>query len=100
MPAPTLGCQIAPNYDHSQWPYNSDDSSETESETEEHVIEAIESASSAQHELDIEKAETQCDTCGIAPASRPTTLQRGRSKSSRKEPPQTPVGFWHWQMVR
>lgn len=99
MPAPTLGCQIAPNYDHGQWPYNSDESSESESESEAQVEEALESAESAQHELDIEKAETQRDICSNVPAGRPTTLQRGRTKSSRKEPPQAPVGFWHWQMA-
>ena len=91
MASPTLGCQIAPHYDHDQWPYNSD-SSETESEAEDQV--------ESQHELDIEKAETQADDGGIVPARRPTTLQRGRTKSSRKEVPRPPVGFWHWEMVR
>ncbi|CAO2648741.1 Nn.00g096900.m01.CDS01 [Neocucurbitaria sp. VM-36] len=97
MASPTLGCQIAPHYDHEQWPYNSD-STDSESEIEEQVEEAVESAGFDQHGFDMEKAETQRDVGGIVPTGRPTTLQRGRTKSSRKEVPQDPVGFWHWQM--
>lgn len=96
MPAPTLGCQIAPHYDHDQWPYNTD-SSDTDSDSDDQAQGTSESAASAQHGLDIEKAETQRDLATI-PTARPA-LSRGRTKSSRREAPQAPVGFWHWQMV-
>ncbi|KAJ4370761.1 hypothetical protein N0V83_005283 [Neocucurbitaria cava] len=107
MASPTLGCQIAPHYDNEQWPYNSD-SSDSESETEGQHEEAVESHdvespdSTDQHAFDMEKIETQRDTGGIVTATtatRPTALQRGRTKSSRKEAPQEPVGFWHWRMA-
>ncbi|KAH7077425.1 hypothetical protein FB567DRAFT_563451 [Paraphoma chrysanthemicola] len=71
MPAtPTLGCQIAPSYNHEEWPYNSDSSSEDTQEDE-----------------------------AEAPPTRPATLQQGRTRSSRKEAPLEPVGFWHWSMA-
>jgi len=75
--APTLGCQIAPAYDHEAWAYNTDSSSDDESEID------------ADTQAAIELAET-------ATASRPATL---RTKSSRKEPQQAPVGFWDWSMA-
>lgn len=96
MPGPTLGCQIAPNYAHEQWPYNS--SSESDSDTEEEVVSALESGET-QDALDIEKAETQRDIGPAMLPSRPGTLQRGRTKSSRREAQLEPVGFWHWHMV-
>ena len=97
--APTLGPQIGPHYAHEQWPYNSD-SSESDSENGEPTEGAHGRNGSAQHPLDIEKVETQRDDGGAVPASRPTTLHKSRTKSSRKEGPPAPVGFWHWQMVR
>jgi hypothetical protein len=96
MPEPTLGCQIAPNYNHEQWPYNSEDSS-TDSGSEEQVGSALELAATRDG-FDIEMTETQHVPNGVL-SSRPTTLQKGRTRSSRKDAPQPPVGFWHWQMV-
>lgn len=92
---PTLGCQIAPHYDHEQWPYDSDSDSEENSGEGSVAREEVAEESPP----DIEKTETQADVGPSAPASRPTTLQRGRTKSSRKESQQEPVGFWHWSMV-
>jgi hypothetical protein len=90
---PALGCQIAPHYDHEQWPYNTDsDSTDSESEAESPVQSGI-----ANDELAIEKAETQ-HSRGINPALSKVNTQR--SRHSRKDAPQEPVGFWHWKMVR
>jgi hypothetical protein len=94
MTGPTLGCQIAPSYHHEAWPYNSDSSSDDESGEGSTAREEV-----AEGQPDIEKAETQRDVGEIVQASRPNTLQKGRTKSSRKEPAQDPVGFWHWSMV-
>ena len=91
MPDPTLGCQIAPHYDREQWPYNSDsDTTDTESEAES-------PQEQVEEPLDIEKAETQ-HSRGLNPALSKINTQR--SKRSRRDAPQEPVGFWHWQMVR
>jgi hypothetical protein len=90
MPKPTLGCQIAPDYQH----YNSESESEsTDTESE---------ANSPAHEVGddvfpIEKAETQYSR-GITPALSKINTQR--SRASRKQAAQAPVGFWHWEMVR
>lgn len=91
MPEPTLGCQIAPHYDREQWPYNSDSNSTgTESEDDRPIHEVIDDA------FAMEKAETQ-HSRGITPTLSKVNTQR--SRRSRKETPQAPVGFWHWQMV-
>lgn len=88
MPEPTLGCQIAPDYQN----YSSEsESTDTESE-----------ANSPAHEVcddvfPIEKAETQYSR-GITPALSKINTQR--SRASRKQAVQAPVGFWHWEMVR
>lgn len=92
MPEPTLGCQIAPHYDREQWPYNSEtDSADTESEAEGPVREEV-----VNDALSIEKAETQRSR-GITPALSKINTQR--SRRSRKNAAQAPVGFWHWQMA-
>ncbi|KAL6709658.1 hypothetical protein ACN47E_001086 [Coniothyrium glycines] len=95
MPEPTLGCQIAPHYDHEAWPFNSDSSS-TESEHEEHT-EARDEAPSNWEAINTEKTHTN-ELDGVPP-SRPTTLQQKRTKSSRKDAPEASVGFWHWKMA-
>jgi hypothetical protein len=89
MSGPTLGCQIAPNYDNEQWLYtSSDDSVETDSIAQEEVVEVV---------PDLHQAETRRDVCTNAPPTRPSTL---RTRSSRREAQQLePVGFWHWSMV-
>ncbi|KAF2463547.1 uncharacterized protein BDR25DRAFT_272967 [Lindgomyces ingoldianus] len=94
MPAPTIGCQIAPDYEHD------DSSSDSESTiTEEEEAEQADSQTQRESDLNIEKAETQRDDGGVPP-TRPNTLQHGRRKSSRsQQPPLEPVGFWHWQMA-
>jgi hypothetical protein len=88
---PTLGCQIAPHYQHEAWPYSSDSSSDDGSAEGSVAQEEVE-----EDQPDIAKAETQRDIEPAAPIRRPTTLRR---KSSRKEPLPEPVGFWHWSMV-
>jgi hypothetical protein len=100
--APTLGCQFAPSYNHETWPYNSDSSSDDESENGSVAQEQV-----AEGEADIEKAETARDADLVRPSAL-TPRQSGRLRSdlnisrkeSRKSPQQDPVGFWHWQMVR
>lgn len=92
-PTPTLGCQIAPSYNHKEWPYNSDSSSDDGSQ---HTSVAQEQVAVEQPE--IEKAETARDPEMIRPAvSAP--MQSFRTRASRKVQPQVPVGFWHWSMV-
>lgn len=93
MPEPTLGCQIAPHYDHEQWPYNSD-SDPTDSESD---AESSTRAEVADEALAIEKAETQ-HSRGVTPAL--SKLNTQRSGRSRRDVAQKPVGFWDWQMVR
>ena len=97
MPAPTLGCQIAPDYDDVS---SSDSDSDSTNSEEGERVESSERTRTAS-ELNIEKAETQREVGEMPQPVRPSTLQRGRTRSSRKEQ-QTlePVGFWHWQMVR
>lgn len=95
MPEPTLGCQIAPHYDREQWPYNSNsdsDTTDTESEADSPAQEQI-----GNDALAIDKAETQ-HSGAVTPALSKVNTQR--SRRSRKDAPQAPVGFWHWQMVR
>ncbi|KAF2266275.1 hypothetical protein CC78DRAFT_459613 [Lojkania enalia] len=93
MPSPALGCQIAPDYDHP------DSSSDLESTITEDLEESNDIQTQTTNQLNIEKAETQHDYEAVQP-SRPATLQKGRSRSSRKAAtPPTPVGFWHWQMA-
>ena len=109
MPAPTLGCQIAPHYHpDSESESESDDSTlEEESVSQRHGEHAVsserEAAEKAELEpetpLSIEKAETQRDILGTGRISRPTTLGNRRTKSNRSQVPPEPVGFWCWQMV-
>ena len=88
MPEPTLGCQIAPDYQH----YNSEsESTDTESEANSPAREVGDDV------FPIEKAETQYSR-GITPALSKINTQR--SRASRKQAAQAPVGFWNWQMVR
>lgn len=91
VPTPTLGCQIAPSYNHEEWPYNASDSSSDDGGgvTQEQV---------AQEQPEIEKAETARDTELLRPGV-PTPMQSFRTRASRKVPAQEPVGFWHWSMV-
>jgi hypothetical protein len=93
---PTLGCQIAPSYNHDEWPYNSDSSSDDESGELSVVQEQV-----ADSPQDLERAETVKDVEALRP-SRPAPLQSGSKRSSRRlpVPQQDPVGFWHWSMVR
>ncbi|KAH6629862.1 hypothetical protein C7974DRAFT_311897 [Boeremia exigua] len=94
MPEPTLGCQIAPHYDREQWPYNSDSESDGTGTGSEAESPAQEEA--VRDALAIEKAETQ-HSRGITPALSKINTQR--SRRSRKDVAQTPVGFWHWKMA-
>lgn len=97
MPAtPTLGWQIAPDYDHD----GSEEHSESTTTDSEDEIAQGEEQEEAGGQQDIEKSETQHDNVTVGSATRPTTLQKGRTKSCRKEEPHPPVGFWHWKMVR
>jgi hypothetical protein len=92
---PTLGCQIAPHYEHDPM----SDSSDVSTDEEDEITETEERGDreEATNATDLEKAETQRDTT----AARPAVLQKGRTRSSRraKEGPHPPVGFWHWKMV-
>jgi hypothetical protein len=83
---PALGCQIAPIYEAEHVSESDSDSSSEEEE------------SSVGNRQDIEKVETQPDVARTL-ATRPTTLQKARTKSSRAQAPLEPVGFWHWKMA-
>jgi hypothetical protein len=83
---PTLGCQIAPNYEVE---HVSESDSDSSSEGEESPV---------GNRQDIEKVETQQDAARTL-ATRPTTLQKARTKSSRAQAPLEPVGFWDWSMA-
>jgi hypothetical protein len=87
-----LGCQIAPQYDHE---YES--SSTSEPDTGEQVLAATDSAH-AQQQATVFDSEMN-HPINSAPI-RPTVLQRGRTKSSRRiEFEQKPVGFFHSSMA-
>jgi hypothetical protein len=90
----TLGCQIAPSYNHEEW----DDSSggSTDNEGDDIEQEQVENDS-----RDLDKAETVKDPEMLRPSA-PTPLQNGRTRSFRRPlaPQPEPVGFWHWSMVR
>lgn len=90
--------QIAPEYEHGD---DSSDSESTVTEDEEEVPQEEVRTPSEQIPalLNIEKAETQDEDGTSAPPTRPTTLQKARTKSSRSQAPPDPVGFWHYQMV-
>lgn len=94
---PTLGCQIAPHYEHDPM----SDSEESSTEEDDEITETEERGAHAEavDSADLEKAETQQDA--TMTATRPATLQKGRTRSSRRirEEPHPPVGFWHWKMV-
>lgn len=97
MPEPTLGCQIAPNYDREQWLHTSDsDTIDTESEAESEA-ESRADAGTINDALPIENAETQ-HSRGLTPALSKINTQRSRRRSNAT--PLPPAGFWHWQMVR
>ncbi|CAG5184061.1 uncharacterized protein ALTATR162_LOCUS10890 [Alternaria atra] len=92
MSQPMLGCQIAPQYHHEY-----DSSSSGDSDTGERALAATDSAC-AQQEATIFQSETNNGINSVS--SRPTTLQRGRTKSSRRiELEQKPVGFFHSSMA-
>ncbi|KAF2684996.1 hypothetical protein K458DRAFT_301687 [Lentithecium fluviatile CBS 122367] len=101
---PTLGCQIAPHYSHDAHTDSESDTSDSDSDR----ITEVEGRGSGEREevevvdhADLEKAETQQDSATTGTVTRPTTLQKGRTKSSRRgrEERCPPVGFWHWQMA-
>lgn len=95
MPTPTLGCQIAPDYDH----HSSSDTDSSFSEDEDEISEQVDREDS-DGRLAVEKVETQPDDVTVrtpAGASRPAVLQKGPTRSSRREV-EDPVGFWHWKM--
>ena len=106
MPAPTLGCQIAPHY-HTDPESDDDDSTLEEDYVSQLHGEGVESSTqdTANNSgelatpLSIEKAETQRDVLGAGRISRPATLGNRRTKSNRSQVPPAPVGFWCWQMV-
>ena len=83
---PALGCQIAPIYEAE---HVSESDSDSSSEGEESPV---------GNRQDIEKVETQQDVAR-ALATRPTTLQKARTKSNRAQAALAPVGFWHWSMA-
>ncbi|KAF2181570.1 hypothetical protein K469DRAFT_638291 [Zopfia rhizophila CBS 207.26] len=92
MPAPTFGCQIAPDYEN-DYSSTSSDSTFTDEGEEEHVDEHP-------GELSIEKAETQPDSEELPPTRRPSVLQKGRTRSGKgQQPPPDPVGFFHEAMA-
>jgi hypothetical protein len=80
------------------------DSGESSTEDEEEITETETEDRGEREEVvnatDLEKAETERDGAPTM-ATRPTTLQQGRTRSNRrpKEEPHPPVGFWNWQMV-
>lgn len=87
--------QIAPEYGSHE--PSSDTESTLSDEEGPREEEAVEPEDVDQSNL--EKAGTQRDNSSLAPPTRPTTLAKGRTRSSRKEPPCAPVGFWHYKMV-
>lgn len=93
MPTPTLGCQIAPDY-------NDQSSSESDLATTEDLDdERRGSQTEAERQLNIEKAETQHESAITTRPSRQTSLAK-RTRSGRShQPPEEPVSFWHWQIV-
>jgi uncharacterized Zn finger protein len=100
----TIPWQIAPDYENHHESSSSTEDDSTEDE-EEPRFEEIHDTSTRPPLVDeqpdtLEKAETQQDNLVSAAPTRPTTLQKGRTRSSRKEEQCAPVGFWHYKMVR
>lgn len=118
---PTLGCQIAPHYEHD---YDSADSSDSSSEDQEEqqdggvparvasevsfapVVEYVRplpySDSRGDRETaDLEKVETAQETAQDVAAVRTPIrpILRSRTKSNRSRQPEPPVGFFHWKMA-
>jgi hypothetical protein len=102
---PTLGCQIAPSYNHEDWPYNSDSSTDDDSGADDVAQEEEERQQVRRDHTDIEKAETAADAERLhhdnptpSRGIRPVTSTR---TSTRKVPAQVqePVGFWHYKMA-
>jgi hypothetical protein len=93
--------QIAPEYQREAIAEDTSDSDSTISD-EEAVSEerSNERDSGVPNGVDIEKTETATTEAATVPPTRPTTLQKGRTRSSRAAPPCEPVGFWHYKMVR
>jgi hypothetical protein len=91
----TLGCQIAPSYNHEEWADSSGSSTDNEGDN------SIGQERVESDPRDLDKAETVKDPEMLRPGA-PTPLQSGRTRSFRRPPaPQPdPVGFWHWSMVR
>ena len=96
---PALGCQIAPHYEHD--PLTDGESSTTDDEDETTETDTRDGQREVVASSELEKAETERDFVSTAAATRPTTMQRGRTRSSRRvrEEPHPPMGFWHWKMV-
>lgn len=94
---PTLGCQIAPHYNHD---YDSGSSSDISSEEEEEE-ELHEDGAQVQREesdqTDLDKVETQQEVAAIRTSTRPTL--KARTRSSRRGQPEPSVGFFHWKMA-
>jgi hypothetical protein len=95
---PTLGCQIAPSYNHEEWPYDSESSTSDGSGGEEIAQEQV-----AEGEADIEKIETiqEMERTYPTPSRNVRPVATVRTKSSRKAQVQAeePVGFWHYKMA-
>lgn len=93
---PTLGCQIAPHYEHDYDSSSSSDSTSGEEEEEVHDSEAqVQRGESDPDSL--EKAETQQEIAAIRTSTRPTL--KTRTRSSRRGQPEPSVGFFHWKMA-
>lgn len=100
----TIPWQIAPHYDNDHESSSDTESDSSENEEEPRFEEIRDHSTQStpiggQDDL-LEKTETQQDNIGLAVSARPTPLQKGRTRSSRKEEPCPPVGFWHYKMVR
>ncbi|KAJ4301246.1 hypothetical protein N0V90_003337 [Kalmusia sp. IMI 367209] len=94
MATPTLGCQIAPHYEHD---YDSDDSSESSLEEDTISGSGEQEQREEAEQADLEKLETQQEIGAIRTATRPS--MRTRTRSNRKDPPEPSVGFFHWKMA-
>jgi hypothetical protein len=95
---PTLGCQIAPSYNHEEWPYDSESSTSDGSGREGIAQEQV-----AEGEADIEKIETMEETERTYPNPsrnvRPVTTVRTKSSRKTQLQAEAPVGFWHYKMA-
>ncbi|KAL1793019.1 hypothetical protein ACET3X_008001 [Alternaria dauci] len=93
MSHPMLGCQIAPQYHHRY-----DSSSSSSLDTEGQVLATTDSARAQQQQTNLFEPET--NHVIDSTSTRPTVLQRDRTKSSRRiELEQQPAGFFHSSMA-